>query len=99
MVEYLSHRKCIEKSISSLHDCMDQLVISLKETVGKPGDERIPLACCTFSRYISCSTKVIRRMCKNDAKAEDYIANKMIKGKKYEWVNIYFFKWIQIEFG
>ncbi|XP_053200817.1 uncharacterized protein LOC128388400 [Panonychus citri] len=78
--EYLSHYDCIYNTIPHLHDCMDQLVVSLHEITKKPVEERIPQACCSFSRYISCSVKPVRKMCPKDPTAEDYVAVKMIKG-------------------
>jgi hypothetical protein len=61
---------------------MDQLVISLKEITTKEAEERIPLACCSFDRYLHCSTKRIEQYCPNDPSAVNYIGNKMIKGNK-----------------
>jgi hypothetical protein len=48
--EYLNHYQCIATAIPKLHDCMDQLVVSLTEIKSKPNDQRIPFACCSFSR-------------------------------------------------
>ncbi|RWS24475.1 hypothetical protein B4U80_06470 [Leptotrombidium deliense] len=78
--EYLTHYNCIKKTIPKLHDCMDQLVGSLQAIVKKPAETRIAMACCSFSRYISCSSKPIKKDCPGDPTAEDYIAVKMIKG-------------------
>lgn len=61
--EYLSHYQCIKETIPELHDCMDQLVISLDEIARMPGDQRIPSACCSFSRYISCSVRPVKQKC------------------------------------
>ncbi|XP_074604068.1 uncharacterized protein LOC141857465 [Brevipalpus obovatus] len=78
--EYLSHYDCIKAGIPHLHDCMDQLVISLDEISRMDGEKRIPHACCSFSRYIHCSSKAIVKICPKDPTAKDYIAVKMIKG-------------------
>jgi len=86
--EYLSHYKCIKRTIPKLHDCMDQLVVSLDEIIKKPSDQRIPSACCSFSRYITCSVRPVREECKADPKAEDYIAVKMIKGYASEVLDL-----------
>lgn len=86
--EYLSHYKCIMNTIPELHDCMDQLVVSLEEIAKKPVDQRIPSACCSFSRYISCSTRPVRAQCKDDPTAENYIAVKMIKGYASEVLDL-----------
>ncbi|RWS04218.1 secreted salivary gland peptide-like protein [Dinothrombium tinctorium] len=86
--EYLTHYTCIKKTIPKLHDCMDQLVVSLQAIVQKPADTRIPTACCAFSRYIACSIKPIRKMCPEDATAEEYIAVKMIKGYASEVLDL-----------
>ena len=47
-VEYLSHYKCIKTTLPELHDCMDQLVVSLEEITKKPANDRIPSACCRY---------------------------------------------------
>lgn len=86
--EYLSHYKCIKTTIPELHDCMDQLVVSLDQISKAPVNERIPSACCSFSRYISCSIRPIRRLCKDDPTAENYIAVKMIKGYASEVLDL-----------
>ena len=83
MLEYLSHKECIGKTIDELHECMDQLVFGLNEIKGSPPDDRIPLACCAFARYQYCSIQPIKRRCKNDPKAIEYISVKMIKGKDH----------------
>ena len=79
--EYLSHYKCLKATIPELHDCMDQLVVSLSEIIKRPSTERIPSACCSFSRYIQCSIRPVRNMCKDDPTAENYVGVKMIKGQ------------------
>lgn len=86
--EYLSHYKCIKTTIPELHDCMDQLVVSLGEISKQPVDQRIPGACCSFSRYISCSTRPVKTMCKDDPTAEHYIGVKMIKGYASEVLDL-----------
>ena len=86
--EYLSHYKCIKKTIPELHNCMDQLVVSLEEISKRSVEQRIPSACCSFSRYISCSTRPVRQMCKDDPTAENYIAVKMIKGYASEVLDL-----------
>jgi hypothetical protein len=86
--EYLSHYKCIKNTIPELHDCMDQLVVSLEEITKKPSDQRIPGACCAFSRYISCSTRPVKTQCKDDPTAEHYIGVKMIKGYASEVLDL-----------
>ena len=88
ITEYLSHYKCIDETIPELHDCMDQLVVSLDEVSRMPSDKRIPSACCSFSRYISCSIRPVKQKCSYDAKAEDYIANKMIRGYASEVLDL-----------
>ena len=82
ILEYLSHYPCIKTAINFLHDCMDQQVITLKEITLNPVEDQIPKACCTFNRYIECSTKQIKKLCSNDSTAIEYIANKMIKGRR-----------------
>lgn len=86
--EYLSHYKCIKKTIPELHDCMDQLVVTLQEVTKMPSDQRIPHACCSFSRYISCSVRPIKDQCPDDPTAENYIAVKMIKGYASEVMDL-----------
>lgn len=87
-IEYLSHYKCIKTTIPELHDCMDQLVVSLEEISKRPANDRIPSACCSFSRYISCSIRPIKKYCKDDPTAENYIAVKMIKGYASEVLDL-----------
>lgn len=43
---------------------MDQLVITLEEIKKKPSQERIPLACCSFSRFVfmTLNTKITDRL-------------------------------------
>lgn len=86
--EYLSHYKCVRDTIPELHDCMDQLVVSLEEIVKRPPNERIPAACCSFSRYVQCSVKPVRAKCRDDPTAENYIAVKMIKGYASEVMDL-----------
>lgn len=86
--EYLSHYKCIKKTIPELHDCMDQLVVTLQEVTKMPSEQRIPHACCSFSRYISCSVRPIKDQCPDDPSAENYIAVKMIKGYASEVMDL-----------
>lgn len=86
--EYLSHYKCINNTLPELHDCMDQLVVTLQEITKMSADQRIPHACCSFSRYISCSVRPIKDQCKDDATAENYIAVKMIKGYASEVMDL-----------
>lgn len=86
--EYLSHHKCISDTIPELHDCMDQLVVSLDEIKRMTSEKRIPNACCAFSRYITCSVRPVKKQCKGDPTAEDYIANKMIRGYASEVLDL-----------
>lgn len=81
--EYLSHYKCIKKTIPSLHDSMDQLIYSLMAvSQGKIDDDlKIPISCCAFARFMSTANKIVRLGCGDfDPKAEEYIGVKMVRG-------------------
>ena len=81
-LEYLSHYKCIKKTIPMLHDAMDQLIYTLM-TVSeeKDTDVKIPTSCCAFARFQDLANKIVRFGCEQfDKKAEEYIGIKMIKG-------------------
>lgn len=80
--EYLSHYKCIKKTIPQLHDAMDQLIYTLMEISNeKDNDIKIPNSCCSFARFQELVNKIARVGCQDfDAKAEEYIGIKMVKG-------------------
>lgn len=80
--EYLSHYKCIKKSINLLHDAMDQLIYTLMAVSDeKDADIKIPTSCCAFARFQDYANKIVRYSCQDfDKKAEEYIGTKMIKG-------------------
>lgn len=80
--EYLTHYKCIKKTITSLHDAMDQLIYTLMTVSNeKDNDVKIPTSCCSFARFQDLANKIVHFGCSSfDKKAEDYIGNKMIKG-------------------
>lgn len=81
--EYLSHYKCIKRTIPSLHDLMDQLIFTLMSvSQGKLDDElKIPTSCCAFARFMGAANRVVRLACADfDREAEEYIGVKMIRG-------------------
>lgn len=80
--EYLSHYKCIKKTLPALHDAMDQLVYSMMAVNESYSTEaKIPTSCCAFARFNDLATKIVRQECSDfDKGAEEYIAIKMIKG-------------------
>lgn len=63
-------------------------MVTLDEISKMASDKRIPSACCSFSRYIACSIKPVKKMCQADKTAEDYIANKMIRGYASEVLDL-----------
>ena len=77
------------RTISELHDCMDQLILGLQLIQNRPKvSERVPLACCAFARYQHCSAQPTKRQCKDDPTAADYVSVKMIKGYASEVLDI-----------
>lgn len=80
--EYLSHYKCIKKTIPNLHDAMDQLIYTLLAIDSeKDSDSKIPTSCCSFARFQDQANKIVRFSCSDfDKGAEEYIGTKMIKG-------------------
>lgn len=80
--EYLSHYKCIKKTIPQLHDAMDQLIYTLMSvSEEKDNDVKIPISCCSFARFQDYANRIVRHSCNDfDKKAEEYIGTKMIKG-------------------
>jgi transposase-like protein len=80
--EYLSHYKCIKKTIPQLHDAMDQLIYTLMSISDeKDNDIKIPNSCCSFARFQELVNKIARFGCHEfDSKAEEYIGIKMVKG-------------------
>jgi hypothetical protein len=81
--EYLSHYKCIKKTIPTLHDSMDQLIYSLVSVSQDKVDDdlKIPISCCAFARFMDTANKIVRVGCADfDPKAEEYIGVKMIRG-------------------
>lgn len=80
--EYLTHYKCIKKTIPSLHDAMDQLIYTLMAiSEGQDNNIKIPSSCCSFARFQDTSNKIVRLGCQEfDKGAEEYIGTKMIKG-------------------
>lgn len=80
--EYLSHYKCIKRTIPQLHDAMDQLIYTLMIISDmKDNDVKIPTSCCSFARFQDLANRIVKNGCNDfDKKAEDYIGNKMIKG-------------------
>lgn len=83
--EYLSHYKCIKRTLAQMHDAMDQLIYTLMAVSGQlePGQDhlKIPTSCCAFARFQQVAGRIVQMGCGHfDKKAEDYISNKMIKG-------------------
>lgn len=80
--EYLNHYKCIKKTIPALHDAMDQLIYTLMSISDeKEADIKIPTSCCSFARFQELVNKIVRFGCQDfDAKGEEYIGTKMVKG-------------------
>lgn len=80
--EYLSHYKCIQSSINSLHDSMDQLVHTLMLIADLPNnDVKIPSSCCSFARFLDTANAIIKKTCSSyDKTAEEYIGTKTIRG-------------------
>lgn len=80
--EYLSHYKCIKKTIPDLHNAMDQLIYTLMATSeSSDADAKIPTSCCAFAKFQEIANKIVRLGCADfDSKAEEYIGIKMIKG-------------------
>lgn len=80
--EYLSHYKCIRKTIPQMHDAMDQLINTLVAvSEEKDNDIKIPTSCCSFARFMELANKIVRLGCADfDKGAEDYIGTKMVKG-------------------
>lgn len=80
--EYLTHYRCIKKTIPTLHDAMDQLIYTLMSvSTEKDADAKIPISCCAFARFLDYASKIVRSGCSDfDKKAEEYIGTKMIKG-------------------
>lgn len=80
--EYLTHYKCIKKTIPALHDAMDQLIYTLMAiSDDKDTDIKIPTSCCSFARFQDLANKIVRNGCDEfDKKAEEYIGTKMVKG-------------------
>lgn len=80
--EYLTHYKCIKKTIPTLHDAMDQLIYTLMSVSDeKDNDIKIPNSCCSFARFQDLANKIVRAGCDDfDKKAEEYIGIKMVKG-------------------
>lgn len=80
--EYLAHYKCIKKTIPALHDAMDQLIYTMMMTSElSNNDAKIPTSCCAFGRFQELANRIVRNGCADfDAKAEEYIGIKMIKG-------------------
>lgn len=80
--EYLTHYKCIKKSIETLHDAMDQLIYTLMIISNqKDADAKIPNSCCSFARFQDLANKIVRASCADfDKSAEEYIGIKMVKG-------------------
>lgn len=80
--EYLSHYKCIKRTIPQMHDAMDQLINTLLNiSDSKNTDTKIPTSCCSFARFMELANKIVRVGCQDfDRGAEDYIGTKMVKG-------------------